>query len=179
MLLRANNSTRYMRSKLWCFCLSLLFSSLSNKIAHTAASTLRRTLFTSLQRRPDFATGCLRTPTAPVITQFHFIKKKTNQPAAFQDGSAKTSHLAELRSLTLAVDDVDEDVDDDDGARPADACAVGTSGSGQTHTTTRSRGSLEFKVEPPRICWCFFYRLVRNAVWCRGEVGRTASTITS
>lgn len=41
MLLRANNRSGYMRSKPWCFCLSLLFSSLSNKIAHTAASTLR------------------------------------------------------------------------------------------------------------------------------------------
>lgn len=52
------------------------------------------------------------------------------------------------RPLTLAVDDVDEDVDDDDGARPADACAVGASDWCQTHTTSLF----------------FLHRLVQNAV---------------
>lgn len=60
-----------------------------------------------------------------MVPQFYFIKNQKKRKQTNKRKKQSQLFRPALGSLTLAVDDVDEDVDDDDGARPADACAVG------------------------------------------------------
>lgn len=102
MLLRANNRSGYMRSKPWCFCLSLLFSSLSNKIAHTAASTLRADFIYKLAAASWLCHRLFENADRSCNNSVPLHKKKqTSQPAAFArwigkdvpPGRAPLSHL--------------------------------------------------------------------------------------
>lgn len=180
MLLRANNRSGYMRSEPWCFCLSLLFSSLSNKIAHAAASTLRadfiyklaaaswlcHRLFENTDRSCNNSVP-LHKKNKRISPQL-FKMDRQRRPTWPSPALSPWRLMMSMRmSTTMMVPVLPMPALWEHQARV------------KLTQTTRSRGSLELKLEPPRICWCFFYRLVRNAVWCRGEVGRTASTITS
>lgn len=170
MLLRANNRSGYMRSKPWCFCLSLLFSSLSNKIAHTAASTLRADFIYKLAAASWLCHRLLENADRSCNNSVPLHKKnkrispqlskmdRQRRPTWPSPALSPWRLMMSMRMSTTMMVPV----------LPMPALWEHQARVKRTQTT-RGRGSLELKLEPPRICWVFFFTALYEMRFDVGE----------